>query len=289
MNIQRRQLLRAAALCSAAIFLLASVPAVQAQRTVTYPMVSVFDTANPDWIAKKLTERLADKGITVQILFPEDGIAGIPMETFVANKFQDTSSSATEKLNLRILPTVIAQGDPKSLGSTYSLATLNYGSPSDAASPENGITQFTAIPLEYAEKGMIPFDSQVDYRPIPALVAGRADVSVGTKFTFATAVATTSDDGNTVTINGIPLKDQTIAEAVQIFAAWFASTNPWADPLQSSLADAIECISGTNDPSSCGSRTTPMASSHKDLGSWYEGRDVGRQPTDFWRWRKMMM
>ena len=269
--------------------LLASIPAVQAQKVITYQMVSVFDTANAKWIAQKLTERLADEGIVVQIFIPEDGVAGFPMETFVAEKFQDTSSSAAGKLHLEIVPTVLAKGDPASLSSTYSVATLNYGSLSDEASPEKGITQFTAVPLEYAKKGMIPFDSGVDYRPIPALVAGKADVSVGTQFKLATAVATTSDDGNTVTINGIPLEDQTIAEAVEIFTAWFASTNPWEDPLQSLLSDAIECNPGTNDQSSCGFRTNEMASSYRDLGSWYEGRDVGRQPTDFWRWRKMMM
>ena len=287
MNGQRRQLLRTAASCSAAMALLASVPAVQAAEEITIQSFTALDTANAEWIAQNLTERLADKGITVQILFPEDGIASFPTGTVVAEKFQGASNSAAGKFHLEIVPTVLAKGDSASLSSTYSVATLNYGSLSDATSPEKGITQFSAVPLEYAKKGMIPFDSGVDYRPIPALLAGEADVSVGTKFKLATAVAATADDGDTVTINGIPLENQTIAQAVEIFTAWFASTNPWADPLQSFLSDPIECNSGTNAQSSCGFWTNEMASSYRDLGSWYEGRDVGRQPANFWEWRKM--
>ena len=288
MNIQLRQLFRTAALCSAAMALLASGPAVQAAEKITIQPFPALDTANSKWIAQKLTERLADEGITVQILIPEDGIAGIPLETFGAKDLQDISNSAAGKLHLEIVPTVLAEGDPKRFGSMYSLATLNYGSPSDTAPSEKEIAQFTALPFDYAKKGMIPFGPEVDYRPIPALLADKADVSVGTKFKFATAVASISDDGNTLAINGIPLKDQAIAEAVQIFTYWYASTNPWIDPLQSPLASGIECIFATNDPSSCGFRSTKSASSYRDLGSWYEGRDVGRQPTEFWRWRKLM-
>ena len=287
MNIQRRQLLRVAASCSAAMAFLASIPAVQAAKEITIQPVAALDTVNAKWIAQELTERLADEGITVQILIPEDGIAGIPVEALVANNVQDTSIFAAARLHLEIVPTVLATGDPKNLGSIYSLATLNYRSLSHAASPEKDIAQFTALPLEYAKKRMIPFGSEIEYRPIPTLLAGKADVSVGTRFKFATVIASTSDDGNTLTINGIPLEDQTVEEATQILTAWHASTNPWADPLQSSLTTAIECLSVSNDPSTCGVRSTKAASSYRDLGAWYDGRDVGRQTTDFLQWRKM--
>ena len=244
MNVRRRELLHTAASCSAAMALLASGSAVQAAEELIIQPFSALHTANAEWIAQKLTERLADEGIGVRILIPEDEIAGIPLETFLAKDLQDTSSSVAGKLHLEIVPTVLVGGDPKSLDSTYSLATLNYGSLSDSgtAPPEKDIAQFTALPLEYAKNGMIPFGPEVDYRPVPALLAGKVDVSVGTKVKLATAVASISDDGNTLAINGIPLKDQAIAEAVQIFTYWYASTDPWIDPLQSSLASGIECI-----------------------------------------------
>ena len=268
MNIRRRQLLRTAASCSAAMALLASIPAVQAEEKLAIHSVAASDTAHATRIASMLEERLADQGITVPILIPEDGIAGIPVERFVAKDLQDTSSLIAEGLHLEIVPTWVVKEDTKSLGSTYSLASLSYGRPSDAALPEKDITQFAAFPLEYANKGEVPIGPEVDYRPIPALLGDEADVSVGTKFKLATAVASISSDSNSLTINGIPLEDQ--KEAIDVLADWHASTDPWADPLDPSIGAVEE------------------ASSYEGLGSWYKGRDVGRQPTAFWQWRMMM-
>ena len=188
---------------------------------------------------------------------------------------QDTSSFTAEGFHLKgfhlnSIPTFVKE-DTKSLGSTYSLASLSYGRPSDAALPEKDITQFAALPLEYVEyanKGEVPSGFEVDYRPIPALLGDEADVSVGTKFKLATAAASISDDSNSLTINGIPLEDQ--KEAIDVLADWHAGTDPWADPLNPSIGAVEE------------------ASSYEDLGSWYKGRDVGRQPTEFWQWRKRM-
>ena len=274
MNIQHQRLLRTATSCSATMILLASIQTVQAEEKLAIHSVASSDTTHATRIASMLEERLADQGITVPILIPKDGIAGIPVEKFVAKDLPDTpdtSSSIAEGFHLEIVPTWVVKEDTKSLGSTYSLASLSYGRPSDATLPEKDTTQFAALPLkyvEYANKGEIPSGFEVDYRPIPALLGNEADVSVGTKFKLATAVASISSDSNSLTINGIPLKDQ--KEAIDVLADWHASTAPWADPLDPSIGAVEE------------------TSSYEDLGSWYEGRDVGRQPTEFWQWRKKM-
>ena len=290
MNIQRRQLLRTAASCFAATSLLASVPALQAADPVKVTMSSVAASGIPNakWIAQRLTERLAGEGITVQVFVLDTGISDISAETLAAKNVHDTSISAAAEFHLGILPTLLAKGAPKPLGSKYSLATLNYATVSDTDPSQEVVDQLTAIPLEYASKGKIPFGSNFDYRSIPTLLDGKTDVSVGTKFELATALATLVDDGKTLAINGIPLKAQSLEVAIDVLTAWHASTDPWSDPINPRLGDSYDCHFTANDLSECSSESSKHSTSYEDLGKWYKGRDIGRQPTEFWQWRKMM-